>query len=71
MRRVIREIITLVRVERWFVAEDAPLSNAPDPTEHVIEQIVLDAADAAQLHDLFQRLLAAQRLAQHDASELD
>jgi hypothetical protein len=62
MRHVIREIITLIRIERWLVADDRPGgSDLTAASEHVVEQIVLSGADEAQVRELFRRILEERR----------
>jgi hypothetical protein len=62
MRHVIRETITLIRIERWFVADEQTGESEllPD-SEHVVEELILSTAEEAQVRELFRRILAEQR----------
>lgn len=33
MKRIVREVITLIRVERWLVTDDSPASPIPETEE--------------------------------------
>jgi hypothetical protein len=58
MQRIIREVITLIRIERWLVVDDRPDAPQQDEAaERVIEQIVLNSASEAQVRELFRRIL--------------
>jgi hypothetical protein len=58
MQRIIREVITLIRIERWLVVDDRPDAPQQDGVaERVIEQIVLNSASEAQVRELFRRIL--------------
>jgi hypothetical protein len=62
MRHVIRETITLIRIERWFVREEqASQAALPFVSEQVVEELVLNSSEVAEVHELFQRILASQR----------
>jgi hypothetical protein len=59
MQHVIREIITLIRIERWLVSDDDP--NAHDlelVPEQVVEEIVLSSTEATRVREVFRRILA-------------
>ena len=62
MRHVIRETITLLRIERWIVNDDAPyLIEMLPVSEQVVEELVLSSAEEAQVRELFRRILEQQR----------
>jgi hypothetical protein len=61
MRHVIRETITLIRIERWFVREEqASQAEVPFVSEQVVEELVLNSSEVAEVRALFQRILASQ-----------
>lgn len=33
MKRIVREVITLIRIERWLVTDDSPTSPIPETEE--------------------------------------
>lgn len=69
MRRVIREVITLIRIERWLVVGEEPAASAT-VAEELIEQIVLSEAEAARVYELLIQYIVAQRLGDvHDDGE--
>ena len=62
MRRVIREIITLIRIERWLVAGDDERACCPEGgAERITDQLVLSAAEAAQVRELFRHIIERRR----------
>ena len=59
MQHVIRETITLIRIERWLVRDDDADEPAPAlAAEQVVEEIVLSGAEASLVRDIFRRILA-------------
>ncbi|HYF64513.1 MAG TPA: hypothetical protein VD886_16935 [Herpetosiphonaceae bacterium] len=59
MQHVIRETITLIRIERWLVSDDAAGEPAPAlAAEQVVEEIVLSGVEASLVRDIFRRILA-------------
>lgn len=61
MRRVIKETITLIRIERWLIAdEQASASEHEHTSEQILEQIVLHGAEVALVRELVQRLRSQQ-----------
>ena len=64
MKRVIREVITLIRIERWLVKEDAaPGQTDGAEAELIIEETLIEAQDAERddLHVIAQRVLEARQ----------
>jgi hypothetical protein len=62
MQHVIREIITLIRIERWLVSDGSPDAAAPEvASEQVVEEIVLSSSEASQVREVFRRILAEHR----------
>ncbi len=66
MKRIIREVITLVRIERWLVKESSPSSPASGEEaaiEHLIEESTLHShdTDGDDLRVIAQRVLDAQQ----------
>ena len=63
MRHVIRETITLLRIERWVINDDESDATEMLPaSEQVVEEIVLSSAEEAQVRELFRRILEQQGL---------
>lgn len=62
MRRVIRETITMIRIERWLIDDEHLGKSVLIPSsEHVVEEVVLSHAQEAQVRELFRRILEEQR----------
>ena len=62
MQHIIREIITLIRIERWLVSDGSPDTAAPElASEQVVEEIVLSSSEASQVREAFRRILAEHR----------
>ncbi len=62
MQHIIREIITLIRIERWIVSDDSQeSSDRALVSEQVVEEIVLSSTQATQVREVFRRLLAEHR----------
>ncbi len=64
MKRIIREVITLIRIERWLVKEDA--STEPSTTvepDLIIEESIIEAQEPEQgdLRVIAQRILEARQ----------
>lgn len=63
MRHVIRETITLLRIERWVISDDeSDVAEMLPVSEQVVEEIVLSSAEEAQVRELFRRILQQQGL---------
>lgn len=63
MRHVIRETITLLRIERWVISDDeSDVAEMLPVSEQVVEEIVLSSAEEAQVRELFRRILKQQGL---------
>jgi len=64
MKRIIREVITLIRIERWLVKEDAPTepSTTGEP-DLIIEESIIEAHEPEQgdLRVIAQRVLEARQ----------
>lgn len=66
MKRIIREVITLVRIERWLVRDEMPLTQDDTDTtqiEHSSEELIVDGEDAStdSLRVIAQRILESQQ----------
>lgn len=64
MKRIIREIITLVRIERWLVQDDMPLTGNHDPDiEYQSEESIIDGHEFAadDLRVIAQRILESKQ----------
>lgn len=68
MKRIIRELITLIRIERWVVEEDQtshadPMLPPPQPhaLEVWLEETVLAADGRVLKRELFRRVLEVQQ----------
>ncbi len=62
MRRVIREVITLIRIERWLVVGEGTATPAAGADhEQIVEQIVLSEAELAWARELFRQISEQRR----------
>lgn len=66
MKRIIREVITLIRIERWLVGDEKPLPSEGNPEpeiEHCIEESIVDGERAVtdDLRVIAQRILESQQ----------
>jgi hypothetical protein len=59
MQHIIRETITLIRIERWFVSDDGPDAHDRElASEQVVEEIVLSSTEATRVREVFRHILA-------------
>ncbi len=59
MHHIIRETITLIRIERWLLHDDSAEPSAPEQVaEQVVEEIVLSGSTAVQVREVLLRIFA-------------
>lgn len=64
MKRIIREVITLIRIERWLIKEDETTSTADmNEPERIIEESIVatQAGEGDDLRVIAQRVLEARQ----------
>ena len=58
MQHIIRETITLIRIERWLVSDGNPDSNTVElASERIVEEIVLRSTETAHVDELVRHLV--------------